>query len=94
MNKYTTFGVIAFIELLTTYFVDITIGSTTGGASTGATGAAELTAGTAMSMAGTFVDILLFRVEGLPAIINFGFIALTLIVAYMLLDLIVTALPF
>ena len=71
MNKYMTFALLLFFLTLVTYIVDVTqVYTVTNGIDGQLSSPTEFTTGGIGSLLGTFWDLMLLNVEGLPTIVN------------------------
>ena len=96
MNKYLLLGVLFFLLLFATYVVDLTDGYSTSSDPNQIVDSPEDSERVSVfSMISTFFDILTFKVEGLPAILNvLFFYPITIIIGAMVIDVLKDLVPF
>ena len=96
MNKYMLFGLIIFYMIIVTYIVDITqVYTVTNGITDDLTGITEFNTVTVGSMIKMFFNLALFKVEGLPQILNFIlFYPASAILVFMGIDIAKDIIPF
>ena len=96
MNKYITLGLLVFILVFVTFVVDLSTAYTISGEANSAvatpTGFEEVDV---WSMLQTFLGLLTFQIAELPVVINLlVFYPITIIVAYMIIDVLKDLVPF
>lgn len=96
MNKYMLLGILVFILVFITYIVDISTAYTiTGGANSAIDTPTGFTDVDIWSMVQTFFGLLTFQISEIPAIINlFVFYPITVITAFMIIDVLKDLVPF